>query len=104
MKLPRMLRFYTWLKHWATRKEKEVCQQHNISGFLKCPRCNTWDANMPNHAWADMQPNTPTMQHDRFKCGKCLQWTTFLDLGIVRTVDDPDFPRTPDENGRVIYD
>lgn len=85
------LRFYKWLKGWAADKERKADLENRFS-TLCCPHCNTWDSNMPNRRWEGMNANTPTMQHDQFKCGQCGQWSTWLDAGIIRVLDDPAFP------------
>lgn len=101
------LRFYTWLKKWAAENEREAVRAAlPMSGDLKCPHCNTWGFNMPNHKWADAQKNTPTENHDRYKCGQCGQWTTWFDTGMFLKLDDPAFPneRVRDVNGKLAYD
>lgn len=70
---------YTKIKLWAEKKERGVwlkkyrCDQ-------KCPKCNTWQGNCGG--WQEMHSNTPTDMNDKLKCGKCGQWTTFLDIGV----------------------
>ena len=98
-------RFYKWLKSWAERGERKVIGERRYSSQC-CPHCKTWDSNMPDNCWADMKANTPTMQHDQLKCGKCGQWTTWFDAGIIRVLDDPAFPdnRPKRVDGKPTYD
>uniref|UniRef100_A0AB39CE97 HNH endonuclease n=1 Tax=Pseudomonas phage HRDY3 TaxID=3236930 RepID=A0AB39CE97_9VIRU len=103
----RRLRFFTWLKHWAAKKEREAVRHGlHMWGDLKCPHCNTWGFNMPNHQWADKEANTPTLNHDRYKCGQCGQWSTWMDFGPLLQLDDPAFPdqRVRDVKGNLAYD
>jgi len=103
----RRLRFFTWLKHWAAKQERDAYHAGmRMWGDLKCPHCNTWGSNMPNNCWAAEERNVPTMHHDRYKCGQCGQWTTWLDLGMAIKLDDPAFPdqRVRDVKGNLAYD
>ena len=77
---------WTKIKQFAERKEREHWLETRYSD-QKCPHCETWQGNCGG--WREMQGNTPDQMYDRLRCGKCGQWSTWFDAGMLMVLVDP---------------
>ena len=76
----------TRIKLFAEKRERKHWLETRFSD-QKCPHCNTWQGNCGG--WREIQNNVPDEMHDRLRCGKCGQWSTWFDAGMLMVLTDP---------------